>query len=156
MKKIPLSKGHVAIVDDEDYEAVNRYKWFANVAGGGRVYAARRLYLGGGRKNAKRATLYMHRFLMEPADDMDVDHINGNSLDNRRANMRVCTRSENILNSANARGKGVWHCQTTGRWAARMSHDGERHFLGRYDTEAEARAAITAARRVLGVQTEFN
>lgn len=98
MKQIPLSgreaRGRSALVDDCDYERLSQYKWKAKASGGGNVYAVRNTLVGG-----KNVTLRMHRVVLGYDGDQDVDHINRDSLDNRRANLRVCTRAENLLNS---------------------------------------------------------
>ena len=93
MKEISLTKGLVAIIDDEDFERVSRYKW-VSLKNKRTVYASRSSDLKGGKK-----TMYMHRFIMNPPSDMQVDHINGDGLDNRRVNLRVCTQSQNLKNS---------------------------------------------------------
>ena len=93
MENIELTKGKVAIVDDEDYKFLSQYKWGAfknrNI-----YYAARMDYRGKKRKN-----ILMHRVIMGEPTDMQIDHINGNGLDNRRINLRVVTQSQNLRNS---------------------------------------------------------
>jgi hypothetical protein len=105
MKEIPLTQGKVAIVSEEDYEFLNQWKWYA-LKNGYEFYAARR-----GRQSEK-VTVQMHRVIMNAPQDMQVDHINGNGLDNRRENLRICSKSENMHNrgkpSSNRSGyKGV-------------------------------------------------
>lgn len=133
MKKISLSQGKVAIVDDEDFEFLSQWKW--HVVGGG--YAARSV-----RHAGKRFLIYMHRALLE-ADE--VDHINRNKLDNRRANLRACDRSGNMLNrekfSGSSRFKGVHFDQTKQLW--RASFRGVS--LGRFKHEEVAAIAYNVA-----------
>lgn len=98
-REIPLTKGMVAIVDDEDFDSLNQFKWYAkNNKAKNRptdiFYACRR----DKKFRGKRKTIYMHRFLMNPPRSRVVDHRNGNPLDNRKENLRVCTRAENNQN----------------------------------------------------------
>lgn len=91
MKEIKLTKGKIAIVDDEDFEWISQFRWHYMNAG----YAARREW----NKNDKTSTIVlMHRKILNTPVGMDTDHINGNRLDNRKINLRICTRSQNNLN----------------------------------------------------------
>lgn len=149
MKEIPLSRGLIALVDDEDFEALSAYPWYAHVSARGRTYAARKVVKPEARGDGERNTWtveYMHHAIVgKPANGV-IDHLSGDSLDNRRANLAPRTQSQNILNSALGRSKGVWHCKMTGRFAARASVAKRRHFLGRFDTEAEAIDAVAGFR----------
>lgn len=89
MKKIKLTKGYVAIVDDDDYEWAIKRKWQAAVKDTGHVYA--RGWIGGG----KKSNTGMHRIIMNAKKGQIIDHRNGNTLDNRKENLRFCTKSEN-------------------------------------------------------------
>lgn len=100
MKQIFLSKGYVALVSPEDYEYVTQYRWYTNKDVTGKVYACR--YAGGKR-------IYMHRELTKCPAHLVVDHINANSLDNRRENMRVCNKKENQHNR-----RGYGYCKYKG------------------------------------------
>jgi len=100
---IKLSKGFVVVIDAEDFRKVNRHKWYAHVSAGknkkyGRPYA---------RANIKGKNIYLHRFLMDPPEDMQVDHINHCTLDCRRSNMRNVTNYENQKNRRNRRKRDV-------------------------------------------------
>jgi len=145
MKLIPLTKGYEAIVDDEDFEELSRHKWHAKVHGRpGAVYAARYFH-----RNGKGITERMHRRIMQPARGLDVDHVNGNGLDNRRSNLRVCTRSENCANSNGhsdraSRFKGVVAVHG-GVWRAKIEVNYRNIHLGRFATEEEAALAYNAA-----------
>jgi hypothetical protein len=106
MKEIQLTKGYFALVDDDDYERLSQHKWTAVVTGKHikRVYAYRRA----GWDNANRRwtkTVYLHREIAMPADGVDVDHINHDTLDNRKENLRCATRSQNLANNRRARGE---------------------------------------------------
>ena len=87
-KKIKLTRGKFAIVDSEDFEWLNQWKWHA---GKGGKYAARKIY-------PSERVIYMHRLLMNTPENMETDHVNGNGLDNRKKNLRVCTGAENRMN----------------------------------------------------------
>ena len=94
MKAIPLTQGYDAIVDDEDYDSLSGFKWFACVYTNG-VYAMR------GRRISEPGTqkhIRMHRQIMNAPDGMLVDHINRNPLDNRRENLRLVTLAQNNRN----------------------------------------------------------
>lgn len=87
-KIIPLTQGRYATVSDEDYEPLMVYNWYA-FFNGLKWYAAAKI---------NRKNVYMHRFVMNPPQNMDVDHINGDGLCNARYNLRIVTRSDNLLN----------------------------------------------------------
>jgi AP2 domain/HNH endonuclease len=97
--------------------------------------------------------LEMHRLILGLPQyrelKIDVDHINGDGLDNRRANLRIATRAQNLANSGSRQGssqyKGVSFCRQTGRWKAQITIGGQNHNLGRYSTEEEAAAVYNAA-----------
>ena len=96
-RRIPLTKGQFALVDDADYEVLSKHSWYAS---GVRFYAARR------RKDNERnprKLVYMHRELLGvESSSLHVDHINGNRLDNRRSNLRIVTVAENAQNTTRA------------------------------------------------------
>lgn len=98
MRFIPLTQGKRAVVDDEDYEFLNQWKWHIN-----RDTPSRMM---GSRKNRKRQD--MGRLLMNNPVGKVVDHKNRNRLDNRRANLRICTKKQNLAN------RGVNKNSTTG------------------------------------------
>jgi len=92
MKIIPLTQGKTALVDDEMFDYLNQWKWCAHNNGGG-FYALRNV-----RVDGKHRQILMHRLVASAPDGLDVDHINHNTLDNRRGNLRVCTTSQNKMN----------------------------------------------------------
>lgn len=143
MASFKLSGGEVVLVDEDDLPLVCAHTWSAHRIDG-LTYAATNI-----RENGKAKTLHMHRLLMNPRD-LHVDHINGDGLDNRRSNLRLCTNAENRLNSKiyrnNTSGaKGVSRCQKTGKWYARIAIQGKRVQLGRFETVSQAAAAYSVA-----------
>lgn len=88
MKEIRLTQNKFALVDDEDFERLNQYKWYFSNG-----YAK---HDSGGRKN--RTRLYMHRMALKAEPGQEVDHINRNKLDNRKSNLRFVTHYQNSIN----------------------------------------------------------
>jgi hypothetical protein len=131
-KRIELTKGKFAIVDDEDFDFLSQWKWWIDSQG----YAVRDE---GGRKNKRR--ILMHRFLNNTPDGYHTDHLNRKKLDNRRSNLMTRTCSQNILNSKlskrNTSGfKGVeWY---KNRWVARIKIGYKNIYLGRFKNIADA------------------
>lgn len=143
MKTIPLTQGRVAIVDDADYDTLNRFKWYW-INKGAHGYAVRGDYSGGG---APRR-IWMHRELCQSRQI--VDHISGNSLDNRRENLRGCSQRDNTRNrlkhiKKTSRFKGV-HWEPRKRlWRACIRVCGKLFSLGRYKIEEHAAISYNAA-----------
>jgi hypothetical protein len=138
-QKIGLPHGLFALVDDEDYVKLSKHKWCCSSTG----YAVRNL----SRKNARigvSRSVYMHRAIMLPAGDERVDHANGNTLDNRRSNLRCCTQSENIAHRLHAARSSsgyfgvVW---LRGKWQAQIRVRGRQIHLGRFSDPVEAAIA---------------
>ena len=145
MKLIPLTKGYFAKVDDEDYEYLMQWSWSAKTSKNiNETYTIR-----GMRINGKVRTILMHREIMglKFGDKKIVDHINGDGLDNRRSNLRLCTASENRKNMRKSAGKyyskylGVTFRKKEGRWAAMSTWMGKSINLGSFETEEEAALA---------------
>jgi hypothetical protein len=143
MNTIPLTKGYSALVDDEDYDRIASFKWYVSLQKTS-TYANRDTC-----ESGKRTTVSMHRFIMQPPKGMRVDHINGDGLDNRKANIRVCTPGENLCNQRRIRGlsafKGVSYWTHGLRWRAQICVDGRRIFLGSFPDEPSAATAYDAA-----------
>lgn len=102
MKKIKLTCGYKAIVDNEDYDELSQYNWFADKTKYG--IRARR---NGLKKLNEKSMILMTRQIMNPSDDMVVDHKNHNTLDNRKENLRVCTKAQNNMNSRKNKSSGA-------------------------------------------------
>jgi hypothetical protein len=147
---IPLTKGYEAVIDANDVALISAFNWQANVKAC-TIYAQR-----GDRSTGKKRSVILHRVIMGNPAGREIDHINGNGLDNRRSNLRVVTRSENMQNQRKARADnkssgllGVsWH--KPGRnWTAQITIAGKRTHLGIFDTSSEAHAAYLSAKRNL-------
>lgn len=148
--KVILSSGLVALVDESAFEqVVAAGPWHATPPRGGRVYAQRSVRRGDGR----RTTQKLHSFLTGWAQ---VDHRNGDGLDNQRSNLREATRTQNNANSRrrtdNTSGfKGVTLDARIGRWNARIHVNGRRRSLGYFATAEQAAVAYdSAAREIFG------
>lgn len=141
MKTLPLSRGLFATVDDEDYELVSQWKWHAlknERRGRARIYAARSAWSGG-----SRSYIYLHRFIMQPGQGQQVDHIDNDSLNNMRSNLRICTHAENVRNvprkcKNNSGYTGVAFRKDTGKYVAQISIDGRMRFFGCYEKASDA------------------
>lgn len=145
MKKIFLTQGKVALVDDADFDWLNQWKWsLGSKSSGG--YARR--------KEAGKHIL-MHRLIMGFPVGLQVDHINRNPHDNQRKNLRIVTRSQNCWNrkaNGERRFKGVFV-----RWQAIIMAGGKRFHLGSFSSEgAAARAYDRAAKRLHGDFAQLN
>ena len=145
-QRIPLTRGEYAIVDSEYFEWLNQWKWNLDERGK-YFYAVRWLP----KKDGKQKKVSMHRFITSAPDGMEVDHINGDCLDNRKANLRVCSHAENQRNSRvrkdNTSGyKGVCFNKKSKRWKAQIRiGGGERLHLGYFPTAEEASFAYNEA-----------
>lgn len=154
MKYIYLSndKGKV-IVDNDDYELLNKRKWSISTRG----YA----HCGFNQVNGKRKMIFMHRYLISPRKDQEVDHINHNPLDNRRSNLRIADRSLNMANSSifknNTSGhKGVTWCKERNKWQAQISVNKVHRILGRFEDKLDAINAYKgAAEKFFGSYSYF-
>lgn len=140
--QIPLTQGFVAIIDPLD-EDLAHHHWFAASNGQDRVYAQRRV---------KGQTLRLYRIIMERMLERSldatelVDHIDNNSLNNRRTNLRLATRDQNMANSKrNARNqsgyKGVYRHSSGNKWVAQIQIGTTPTYLGLFDTAELASAA---------------
>jgi hypothetical protein len=143
-KEIQLTGGEIVLVDDRDYESLSQWKWSLF-----KGYPARcRKRLGVNR------FVSMHREIVDPPKGVEVDHINGNKLDNRRENLRLSTRSQNQINQGltrkNTSGyKGVTFHRVLNKWQSQIGIDGKTLYLGLYATPEEAARAYDAKAREL-------
>ncbi len=156
MKIIPLTQGKVALVDDEDYEWLNQYSW--HYGGDGYARATHRT-------PKKVLTLYMHRMIMKAPKGKEVDHINGNRIDNQCSNLRICTRLENSRNTtvkkANAtskyRGVCLMKVKKYSYWLATITIKKKGITIGTFPTEHHAAMAYDLwAKELFGEYASLN
>lgn len=142
-KEIILTQGFVAIVDDEDFETLSKQKWHVKKHTGGLSYACGKIW---DKETQKSHNIKMHRVILGLTDpDIIADHVNGNGLDNRRANLRLCTKKENQLNREN-RTKNKWKGVSLFRVCRWQSYatdivTGKKINLGTFDTAEQAALA---------------
>ncbi len=140
MKYIKLTQGKVVLVDDEDFEKLNQYKW--RLAKRGKtIYAQTRF--------PNSVQILMHRFLMNTPQGMETDHIDGDGLNNQRNNLRICTHRENSMNQRKRQGtskyKGVYFRKDRKKWTTRIKVNGRTIHLGNFFEEDKAAMAYNAA-----------
>ena len=149
MKRIPLTNGYFAIVDDEDYESVSRFKWYSQ-RHGDCDYACCLIYMGHVGGTQKNAKMKMHQLIMRPPVGLEVDHRNQDGLDNTRGNLRLCTRAQNCMNRRSRKAtssiyKGVCWFKNNRKWCARIWVGGRNIRLGMFVDEIKAARAYNAA-----------
>jgi len=159
MKKIKLTQGQYALVDDEDFEDLNKYKWIAQYSSCTKTYYVKRH---SHRECGKPKHLQMHRVIMNAKKGQVIDHINGNTLDNRKENLRIATYSQNRGNSKRYRNntsgyKGVSWNKNRQRWEACIGYQNKYIYLGLYTTKEEAALAYNeAAKKYFGEFANLN
>jgi len=147
VRYIPLTRGKYAIVDADDFEELSKHKWTLIKRGTGE-YACRR---------EKGKYISMHREIMKTPEGMVVDHINGNGLNNRKCNMRNCTKAQNSYNNRPRGGYsgyvGVRYRKRRGKYQAVVGFRGEKIYVGEFDSALEA--ALAQDRKARELQGEF-
>jgi hypothetical protein len=153
--EIKLTQGKVAIVDDEDFDELNKYHWYA-YQDQNNWYARRQV---GGR--GKQKTILLHREILNASRGSGIDHINGNGLDNRKENLRICTNPINNQNRHRIYGvsqyQGVCKRSDGKKWIARITVNKKLIYLGSF--LSEGLAAVTyniAALRYYGANAKIN
>jgi hypothetical protein len=152
MKEIPLTQGKVALVDDGEFEELNKYKWHV-LWNGYSFYAVR---------SVGKKTISMHRQIMGTPKGMDTDHRDMNTLNNQRFNLRICTGSQNMYNSGKRKNntsgyKGVTFNKKKRKFQAQIRVPGKRFYLGLFTTPIKAAIAYDiAAKRLHGVFAQLN
>lgn len=140
--------GAYALVDAQDADLVLPYRWQLQSSVYGTRYAIRFK-----KRNRVSTKFYMHREILGAAAGLEVDHINGNGLDNRRQNLRLVSHQENMMNRAGSfktsRYKGVHRDRARNKWAAKIKHNQRIAFIGRFDDEIEAACAYDVAARLI-------
>jgi hypothetical protein len=143
--RVELTSGLWATIDAADVPLVEGVAWSVSSATRENRYATRSVNRGGVRTN-----IQMHRLILASPAEMAVDHINGDGLDNRRANLRLCSHAENMRNKRGANKLGAKGVHQHGRkFYATIERDGERKRVGPFDTVEEAGAAYAEMARYL-------
>jgi uncharacterized protein YycO len=153
MKEIALTQDKVALVDDQDFEWLNQWKWCAKKGKNGRFYAVR-----GVLENGKTNGYFMHRVILGLTNPkVLVDHRNLNGLDNQRHNLRECSNKQNTRNrTAKKNGSSIFKGITrrkSGLWVTQITSDMKNHYVGTFKTEEEAARAYD--RKAVELHKEF-
>lgn len=147
MKEIQLTQGKVALVDNEDYDVLNKHKWHAQKTKISNVWYARRTI----RENGHKHNVAMHRVIMCIIDpSITIDHKDHNGLNNQKNNLRIATKSQNCSNrraSVNSTSKyiGVSWASSRKKWGVSIFKLGHKKWLGYFDKEDEAANAYNKA-----------
>lgn len=159
VKKIQLTKDQVTLVSDKDYKYLNRDNWRACYAKGiDGFYAQRNNYEGSFNGKPLRRTIMMHRLIMERVIGCEleprdvIDHINHDTLDNRRSNLRIVSHRQNLQNmkrETTSKYPGVYWHKLRKKWRAQINFNGKRKHLGLFNDEREAAKAYEQACREL-------
>jgi hypothetical protein len=150
MREIQLTQGKVALVDDEDFQVLNRLRWCVHKRKGGVYYAIRFISI----KN-KSYKQWMHRMILPPPEGKEIDHIDGNGLNNQRSNLRIVTHRQNCQNIhvvKTSKYAGVCYNKRDKRWNAQIAIDGKVQHLGCYCDEVSAHMAYENACKGAGVR----
>lgn len=119
---IPLTRGKFALIDAADFDLIRGYKWYCDVSQAGKHYARCGFW-----QEGKVKSLRMHRLILGVPTETEVDHRNGDGLDNRRRNLRVATTSDNNCNRVSGRRKSPYrglYLNRHGKWTARCKKNG--------------------------------
>ena len=141
MKEIGLTQNKVALVDDWEYEQLNKHKWFALLKGN-TYYARRRI--------SRYKLCYMHHLVLPLIPGFEIDHIDGSGLNNQKHNLRYSTSQQNKMNqrsqlNTSSKYKGVHWCKETNKWRARIKLKETNKNLGFFRSEKEAALAYNSA-----------
>jgi|JI10StandDraft_1071094.scaffolds.fasta_scaffold364297_3 hypothetical protein len=148
MKQIPLTQGKFALVDDEDFEELSKYKWCA-YRHRNTFYASRSVRINGKNKNIR-----MHRQVLSLVKKNEYcDHINGDGLNNQKSNLRICGNAENLLNRGKGKNntsefKGVTRDNRDGVWYAQIKVNKKHFYLGRFKNKKDAAIAYNEAAKL--------
>lgn len=152
--EIPLTQSKVTLVDEDDFAGLSSFSWCLHKDGYAIRYATT--------SYKKQTAILMHRFLCGDPENMEIDHINGNRLDNRRSNLRIVTKQQNQWNASgkrnsSSRHKGVWFHKRSGKWESAITINGKQKYLGSFISEDSAALAYNQAAKVIhGVYARLN
>lgn len=137
MLELEIRENIYTLIDDKDIDLVTKSHW--NLSGNG--YVVRHA-----KKDNKYTKVYLHREILNPDNGVYVDHINGNPLDNRRQNLRLCNKSQNNINRGKRGGtssiyKGVSLDTTRQKWVAKLKLPNKQVYIGRFENERHAAMA---------------
>lgn len=141
MKKIKLTQGKYALVDESDFEELNKFKWYA-IKHHNTFYAVR--------SSGGPGKIHMHRVVIKTPKDRETDHADGNGLNNQKYNLRACIHSENQRNKRMPKNntcgyKGLSWCERNKKWLVRISFNSKRIYLGHFEDKISASKAYSAA-----------
>lgn len=157
MRTIELGRGYTTVVDEDDYDKLSQYNWSVDERSH-TTYVKRSVYEGG----IRTGTEIMHRLIMDAPEDMQVDHINGDGLDNRKENLRLCSQKQNLMNKrsvvdSSSKHKGVCWDKGSSKWRAYIQVDKKKKHLGYYTDELAAASAYNeAAKEHFGEYAKVN
>ena len=148
VREVPLSRGYVALIDAADWPLVSQHRWYSEIKD--RTKYARTTRFSG----QNRIYVYMHRLIVGEPAGLQVDHRDGNGLNNRRSNLRVATGSQNQMNkgampNSTSPFKGVSWNSNAGKWAAVIRKNRKNYYLGLFVDEAKAARRYDDAARVM-------
>jgi len=137
---VPLSHGNFSIVDTDDYDHLSKYKWYTS-QDGNHFYAYAYISIGN-----KKKKIFIHRYIMNAPKGLVVDHIDGNGLNNRKSNLRICTKAQNVQNcrprsNCSSKYKGVFWNKANKKWSATIHKGDMRMYLGGFKKEIDAARA---------------
>lgn len=147
MKELNLTQRKIALVDDEDYEKVRYFRWYAYYDPAMRSFIPQRNIT---EEDGTRRTIYLHRFVMNAPKGSVVDHIDHDTLNCQKSNLRICTHAQNMLNRRvyknNKTGfKGVEWRPEKNKFVARIRADNKKIHLGYFTDKVEAAKAYNTA-----------
>ena len=148
MKEIKLTQGKVTLVDDDNFEDLNKHRWFAR-KDYNTFYVLRQSSTKGG---YKQKTILMHRVIMTPPKHLQIDHIDGNGLNNQKSNLRIVTTRQNKQNAhikTSSKYPGVVWNKVSKKWQANIRIGNQKRYLGLFEKEEDAYAAYLVAEKVL-------
>lgn len=143
MREIELTQGKVALVDDEDFEWLNQWKWCA-------VKSKRSFYVIRTSYKPRKHTIRMHRLIMNAPNGAIIDHKDNNGLNCQKSNLRICTNQQNCCGKRLRLGyssvfKGVYWCKRAEKWISRIGVNYKKKEVGLFNSEVEAAVAYNQA-----------